>query len=159
SYLDWAQREWTWFAGTGMIAGNDQVLDGLSGSCAPASIPYTYNQGVIRGGLVDLWRATGDGALLDRAERIADAPLAHTVDADGVFIEPACDPTESCSGDGAQFKGIFARNLAYPLAVRPRPAYQAFLLRQSEALWTRARTSADQFASRWSGPFDHADPG
>jgi predicted alpha-1,6-mannanase (GH76 family) len=159
SYLDWAQREWAWFAGTGMIDADDQVLDGLSKACAPASIPYTYNQGVILGGLVDLARATGDDTLLDRAERIADAALVHMVDADGVFIEPACDPSESCSGDGAQFKGIFVRNLAYLMQARPRAAYQAFLLRQSDALWTRARNAADQFASRWSGPFDHADPG
>jgi len=159
SYLDWALREWSWFEGTGLIGDDNQIVDGLSGDCQPEWIPFTYNQGVILGGLVDLWRATGDESLLDTADDIALAALELMTDEDGVFIEPACDPTLTCEGDGVQFKGIFVRNLACLYEVRPHAAFKEFLLRQRDALWTRNRNAANQFGSRWSGPFDKAGPG
>jgi predicted alpha-1,6-mannanase (GH76 family) len=158
SYLDWAQREWAWFQQSGMIRSDHQIVDGLDGeSCDAEGIAYTYNQGVILGGLVELWRATGDEALLETAVAIAKSAIAHQTTPDGIFIEEECDP--NCGGgDGLQFKGIFARNLAYLYEVRPLPELRAFLIRQSDAIWTLSRSASNQFGKRWAGPFDEADP-
>jgi predicted alpha-1,6-mannanase (GH76 family) len=158
SYRDWAEREWAWFQQSGMIRDDHQIMDGLDGdSCEAEGITYTYNQGVILGGLVELWRITGDDALLETAVAIAKAAIAHQTTADGIFIEEECDP-DCGGGDGLQFKGIFARNLALLYEVRPLPEFRAFLIRQSDAIWTHSRSASNQFGKRWAGPFDEADP-
>jgi hypothetical protein len=156
--VDWATREWTWFAQTGMITKDHLVIDGLDlTTCGPGwNATFTYNQGVILGGLVDLWRSTPDAALLDTADQIAHAVLANMTDANGVLVEGAADP--ACGGgDGTMFKGPLVRNVAYLHEARPRPEYQAFLLEQSDSLWKNNRDAANQFGQHWPGPFDCAD--
>jgi len=92
-YLDRAEMAWAWFAASGMINSEGLVNDGLvqnaDGTCANNGAPtYTYNQGVILGGLVELHRATGNTSYLQTAERIAGAVLASPVlTQDGVLTE------------------------------------------------------------------------
>jgi predicted alpha-1,6-mannanase (GH76 family) len=70
AYGTWAKREWAWFQGTGMLTGSHLVIDGLAG-CKPdmSSPTWTYNQGMLIGGLVSLARMTG---------RRAAPPTGHT---------------------------------------------------------------------------------
>src|SRR5690242_19849484 len=67
-YLSHARQECQWFEHTGMINGQHLINDGLqtqSGSCASnGGTTWTYNQGVILGGLTELYHATGDRKLL-----------------------------------------------------------------------------------------------
>jgi predicted alpha-1,6-mannanase (GH76 family) len=160
SYLDWAERTWHWLDGSGMIGSDSLIDDGLDPQCKPVPPQvWTYNQGVILGGLVELSKATGDTSLLDRAERIADAAMSHLVDADGILHEK-CEP--SCGEDGEIFKGIFVRYLAQLDAVRPRAANQDFLQRNADSLWTRSHSTTenphtDLFGLSWAGPFGAAD--
>jgi predicted alpha-1,6-mannanase (GH76 family) len=155
-YLDWAKREWSWFSNNGVIQDSGQIMDGVNGdSCQPGGPAYTYNQGVILGGLVELWRATGDDSVLAAAEKIADGALAHMTNADGVFVEAVCDP--SCDeGDGVQFKGVFTRNLITLYEVLPKDEYRSFLIRQSDSLWNAARSADNELGKYWQGPFDFA---
>ncbi len=157
TYLDWAKREWAWFSTSGMIQESGQVVDGVDGdTCRVTGPAYTYNQGVIVGGLVELWRATGDETALAAAEKIADAALEHMVNDTGVFIEKLCDPM--CGeGDGVQFKGVFARNLAVLYEVKPKDAYRSFFIQQSDALWDYARSTGNELGKYWQGPFDRAE--
>lgn len=61
SYLDWAQREWAWFKQGGMINAQNLVNDGLNRNCENnGRTAWTYNQGVILGGLTDWYKTTGD---------------------------------------------------------------------------------------------------
>ena len=54
SYLYWALREWEWFRQTGMINPQNLVNDGLNRYCRnDGKTTWTYNQGVILGGLTD----------------------------------------------------------------------------------------------------------
>jgi predicted alpha-1,6-mannanase (GH76 family) len=157
SYLDWAQREWNWFAQNGVIQDSGQIMDGVNGDTCQAGGPaYTYNQGVILGGLTELWRATGEQSVLDAAEKIADGALAHMTNADGVFIEAVCDPTCDADGDGVQFKGVFTRNLIALYEALPKEAYRSFLIRQSDALWNDDRSMNNELGLYWQGPFDKA---
>ncbi len=156
SYLDWAIREWTWFRNSGMINGSNLVNDGLNSSCLNnGQTTWTYNQGVILGGLTDLYKVTGDAAYLTQAEAIADAAVATLVDASGVLREP-CEPS-SCGSDGPQFKGIFMRYLAYLYDVDRKASYFDFLFKNAHSIWSNDRNGADQLGLRWSGPFDSAD--
>lgn len=158
SYLESALREWSWFQSTGMINAQGLVNDGLDAECANnGGITWTYNQGVILGGLAGLFQATGDRTHLIRAESIADAALAHLTGADGILADP-CETTGSgCDADQTQFKGIFVRNL-YSLYIETgKPAYRDFILRNARSIWNRARDASGRFGLRWSGPFDIAD--
>jgi predicted alpha-1,6-mannanase (GH76 family) len=165
SYLDWAVREWEWFAASGLIDALGLVNDGLTPACENnRGVTWTYNQGVILGGLVALYEITGDRAYLERAEVIAGAALRYlttpagaSAGPPGVLVEPCELAGSGCDGDQTQFKGIFTRNL-YDLYTRSgRPAYRAFILNNARSIWDNGRNADNQFGLRWTGPFDVAD--
>ncbi len=160
SYLDWAQREWSWFNASGMINGDNLINDGLTQSCQNnGNTTWTYNQGVVLGGLADLYKATGDATLLTKAETIAEAAIASPtlVNSDGILVEP-CE-NSGCGNDGVQFKGIFAKNLYYLLATDKRADYRRFLNKNAASIWKNDRDSTNQFGLHWAGPMDAADGG
>jgi predicted alpha-1,6-mannanase (GH76 family) len=155
SYLEWAQRSWKWFQASGMINRQNLVNDGLNNACQNnQDITWTYNQGVILGGLVDLYQATGNKTLLRQAEAIADATL-HTLAPNGILQEP-CETTD-CGNDGPQFKGIFIRNLHYLYQTLPKPIYRDFIRQNAKAIWEQNRNAQNQLGLKWAGSFDKAD--
>lgn len=166
-YREWALREWEWFHGSGMIGPAGLVNDGLTAACANNGGPtWTYNQGVILGGLSALHAITGDVAYLRQGETIADAALATLTDPPGILAEPAerSGPAVSgpagrpgLNGDQTQFKGIFVRYL-HDFSLRSgKPAYPAFILANADSVLASAGNAAGQYGLRWAGPFDKAD--
>ena len=156
-YLDWANREWKWFAESGMINAEGLVNDGLDASCHNnGRTTWSYNQGVVLGGLAALHKVSSQADLLPAAHRLAHAAIAHLVDAQGVLHDP-CEP--SCGEDGIQFKGIFARNLAQLQGVAPDPSYAEFLRVNANSLWANARTPENRFSVVWSGPAEAGNAG
>jgi predicted alpha-1,6-mannanase (GH76 family) len=153
-YLAWATRAWAWFRDSGMINDDGLVNDGLGDDCRNNGGPtWTYNQGVILGGLVELWRATGDAELLDRARGIADAVTSRLVHAGGVLREPS-EPAIG-NRDADAFKGIFARGLGRLAAVDavgldPSP-YRRFLAANADALADRAGDGRHGYGPSWAG--------
>ncbi|HEX6835607.1 MAG TPA: glycoside hydrolase family 76 protein [Polyangia bacterium] len=155
SYLDWATREWSWFDKSKMINGNDLVNDGLTAGCANnGGTTWTYNQGVIIGGLVDLAAVTNDAGLTARATAIARASTAKLVDGNGVLRE-SCEP--SCGGDGPQFKGILMRHLAELQKSTGDAPLRRFLAANADWIWNADRNGQNQLGLSWRGPFDSAD--
>lgn len=150
AYLGWAQREWTWFAASGMINPDHLVNDGLDATCHNNHrTTWTYNQGVILGGLSMLSKQAGDPKPLETAQSIALSAIARLTDLDGVLHDP-CEPAR-CGNDAPQFKGIFSRNLAVLNAAAPVPGFRAFLRRNAESIW-RNRDADGRFGLVWSGP-------
>lgn len=149
THRNWASKEWSWFLGSGMINAQHLVNDGLTAACTNNGQPtYTYNQGVLLGGAVSLAKLQGDPGILAQAATIATAAITRLTDANGVLHE-VCEP--QC-GDGAQFKGIFVRNLQALQAAAPSPAYRSFL--RTNALSVQAKDSLNgQMGLVWSGPF------
>ncbi|HEY8078608.1 MAG TPA: glycoside hydrolase family 76 protein [Labilithrix sp.] len=154
SFLEWATKEWTWFLASGMINGKNLINDGLASCKNNNGQTWTYNQGVVLGGLVELAKATGDKSVLTTARAIANATMDKLVDELGVLHEP-CEP--SCGGDGSQFKGIFMRNLGELTAAAPDPKDRPFLAKSADYAWNTSRNGSDQIGLVWSGPFDSAD--
>jgi predicted alpha-1,6-mannanase (GH76 family) len=156
-YRSWALREWQWFRHTGMINQDGLINDGLTPACENNhSTTWTYNQGVVLGGLVDLAALTHNPELLTQAQSIADAALHHLTDADSILH----DPTEPhCSGDTVQFKGILMRNLLRLHRASPDARYSAFFRANANSIWNRARTRDDQFSCAWSGPAEPRSAG
>ncbi|HEV2323604.1 MAG TPA: glycoside hydrolase family 76 protein [Terracidiphilus sp.] len=161
-YLAWAQKEWAWFKASGMINSQNLVNDGLD-STNPAACTnngkttWTYNQGVILGGLVELYRADKDPTLLPEAEAIAGAAVSH-LSVNGILAEPG----NLTGGDGPQFKGIFMRNLmelyqALPGTSSQAGQYRSFAEANAQSVWTNDRNAGNQLGAIWQGPFDSAD--
>ena len=164
-FLDWALREWDWFNASGMIGPSGLVNDGLTADCQNNGQPcYTYNQGVVLGGLSALYEITSDQAYLRAGEAIADAAIHNLVSppsssVPGILVDPGDESmaTARSRGDGSQFKGIFIRNLHDFARHTDGTGYREFILRNADSLWDNSRNSKDQFGLRWTGPFDVAD--
>jgi len=156
-YFDWAIREWNWFKNTGLINPQNLINDGLNKNCGNnGATTWTYNQGVILGGLTDLYKTTGDTNYLAQATAIADAVIATLVDAHGVLQEP-CKDGNCHGGDVPQFKGIFIRYLAYLYDETHQAAYLDFLQKNAQAVWANDRDADNHLGLKWDGPFDVAD--
>jgi predicted alpha-1,6-mannanase (GH76 family) len=158
NYLSWAQRTWDWFAASGLINPDNLVNDGLTAACQNnGETTWTYNQGVILGGLSALFQITGDRDYLTRAEAIATATLGQLTAA-GILAEPCESAGPACNEDQAQFKGIFVRYLydfwlqgRSLLATDQQPDYRAFILANAAAIWSH-RNPSGQFGLRWAAP-------
>jgi len=157
SYLNWAKQEWNWFAKSGLINAHNLINDGLNNECQNNNGPtWTYNQGVILGGLVDMYKLTQDTNYLKRAEAIADAALCTLVDSNGILHEPNEQAGDN-NPDRPQFKGIFMRNLAYLYETDKKATYKQFIAKNVESIIHNNSNNAFQFGLKWSGPFDSAD--
>jgi predicted alpha-1,6-mannanase (GH76 family) len=163
SYLTWALRTWQWFSSHGLIGADGLVNDGLTATCENnGGTTWTYNQGVILGGLGALFEITGDHAYLAQGESIAGAVLSKlttpaSATTPGILTEPCEAGAQGCNGDQVQFKGIFVRYL-YDFWLRSRqPAYREFILANARSLWAGNKNVNDEFGLRWTGPFDRAD--
>ncbi|HKR26199.1 MAG TPA: glycoside hydrolase family 76 protein [Acidobacteriaceae bacterium] len=161
-YLGWAQKEWAWFKASGMINAENLINDGLNSTNPSACTnngrtTWTYNQGVILGGLVELHRADPDATLIPEAEAIAGAAMSR-LSVNGILTEPG----KLSGGDGPQFKGIFLRNLmelyqAIAGTSAQAAQYRTFADANAQSIWSSDRNSANQLGGLWQGPFDSAD--
>jgi predicted alpha-1,6-mannanase (GH76 family) len=157
-YLNIAKNEWTWFRNSGMINAQNNINDGLNinadGSCTNnAANAWSYNQGVVLGGLVQLAKATGDASYLDEAHTLAAAAISLLSDSNGIIHDKGCEP--NCGGDGNQFKGIFIRNLGYLHQASPRDQYKTTILNNADSIWASDRDqTTNKLGVVWSGPYD-----
>lgn len=157
SYLDWAQKTWDWFAASGLINAQGLINDGLNKQGQNNGGPtWTYNQGVVLGGLVEMSEITHKTSYVDQARRIADAAIHNLTSTDGILVEP-CELRGDCGGDGSQFKGIFVRYLGQLYGRTRARTYRDFLHLNADTVWNKDRNAADQFGLRWAGPFDKPD--
>ena len=156
-YRSWAEKEWRWLKASGMINSRNMINDGLNAANPAActnnnGTTWTYNQGVILGGLVELSKADRDPALLSEAQAIAQATMTSLVTTAGVLREP---PGEG--PDLPQFKGIFMRNLVRLNRAAPRAEYKAFADTNADSIWRNNQGANHQFGEHWEGPFDSGD--
>ena len=117
-----------------MINSQNLVNDGLDDDCANNHRrTWTYNQGVLIGGLTELYASTGETNYLAEAETLAAAALANLVDDHGILREPR-EPPVIRGEDVPQFKGIFIHHLATLYDVTGNPVYRDFIVRNAPEL-------------------------
>ncbi|EFX05597.1 glycoside hydrolase, family 76 [Grosmannia clavigera kw1407] len=162
-YRDIAVGQWAWFRHSGMINAQGTVNDGLviheNGSCSNnGATVWSYNQGVVLGGLVELHRALGgaDLSLLPAAVAIARAGI-DALSANGILHESCESGGGDCGSDGPTFKGVFLRNLHYlsqaGLSSRDRDYFRAYILQNADSIWLNDRdTTTNELGLVWSGP-------
>jgi len=140
-----------------MINAEHLINDGLDKDCHNnKQETWSYNQGVILGGLVELSKAKSNSSYLDIARKIADAATHSThLNPNGILKE-SCEAGD-CGGDGPSFKGIFVRNLGeLDRALQGRP-YLAYLKRNADSAIKSDKNTLNQYGVHFSGPFDKAD--
>nr|WSX78840.1 glycoside hydrolase family 76 protein [Streptomyces sp. NBC_00899] len=157
TYLARAQAEWNWFKASGMINGDHMVNDGLTSSCANnGQTTWTYNQGVVLGGLTELYRATGDAGLLTTARGLADASTVRLASG-GVLREPG--EGDSCTGDGPTFKGAYVRGLGKLNSQLSDHPYGGVLTTWADSAYAHDRNALDQYGPHWAGGSGSSDYG
>jgi predicted alpha-1,6-mannanase (GH76 family) len=152
-YAAWAGKEWEWFLKSGMINRDHLINDGLTkdGSCRNnGQTTWTYNQGVILSGLLELYQGNQDPSLARAAQEIAMAAIHRLSDADGI-LHDRCEP--NCGGDAIQFKGIFMRNLMAVNNAFPDDRYVQFARANADSIWSQDQGPDHEFGLVWSGPF------
>jgi len=177
-YLEWSKREWSWFQHSGMINAAGIINDGLTPHCRNnGGFVWSYNQGVILGGLCNLWLLERDVSYLLWARDITLAALRNLTVSD-VLTDP-CPGDCTGSADLPQFKGVFLRNTMYvydaiQLYLRdPDPPHAKELRALNTALAGFAADNAQAICSHncvrssatdrtylgfyWAGPFERCD--
>jgi predicted alpha-1,6-mannanase (GH76 family) len=158
-YLDWAEQEWAWFDASGLINSEWLINDGLNAEGQNnGENTWTYNQGVILGGLVAMYEITGDSDYLTVAENIANAALEYltvsaTVDGTTVSVLNELTVTNADDPNQTQFKGIFMRYLYTLYQYVPNASYEQFILNNAASIYTND-VSDGQFGFLWQGPED-----
>lgn len=152
NYLSIAKQQWAWFKGSGMINSGNTINDGLDQSSCKnnAGNVWSYNQGVILGGLSELSKATGDGSYASTATTIANAAISAL--APNGILQDTCDHNNSCGGDGSQFKGVFTRNLQVLQKSNPQSSWPTFLDNNANSIWNNDR-QGNSLSVAWAGPF------
>ncbi|KAI0998609.1 hypothetical protein K3495_g9587 [Podosphaera aphanis] len=156
-YLEEAMKAFTWFRDSGLINEQNLINNALDlKTCTnDGNYVFSYNQGIILSGLVELTWATNDNQYADLAHTLASAAIGAMTDSEGILHEP-CE-TGWCNSDMEQFKGIFSRNLHFlynrdPTIPEDKAIlYKDFLQRNANSIWVENRAD-NRLGLVWSGP-------
>lgn len=149
-----AEQIWQWLNNSGMIDNNTNLInDGLSSTCHNnGGTTWTYNQGVILGGLASLYSSTRDERYMNEATRLADATITRLVTSGGILNEPSIGDRDQQS-----FKGIFTTHLLRltetpGLATEKRTQYTNFLQSNAATMLAKDKLPDGRFGATWQGP-------
>ena len=140
SALHWATTIWEWMLRSNLLDLNGNIQDGIrtiKGEETISKNVWTYNQGVVLTGLVNLYKIIGSESYLKSAEAIAEATLNHMTNDDLILVEILCEPN-NCNADAKQFKGVFMRHLMFLNSHNPKKEYKNFILKNTEAIWEKS---------------------
>ncbi len=156
SYRDWALRESDWFVNrSGLINAQSLINDGLNSNCGNnGQATWSYNQGVILGGMAEMFRLTGDRGYLATGERVAESAMTRMVHPNGTFRDVCDSWGGGCTGDAVIFKGMFTQGLArlYNADRANKPQYFDFLKVSADGLWNNSRNAQNGLGVNWGGP-------
>ena len=141
----------------------------------------TYNEGLLIGALVEMYKMSKDQGKLDLAYNLAAGARKYLTKDD--ILTEYCDPDNSCRDDldAKMFKGIFMRNLRYLLDVSNSTVfdeYYAWIVLNAEYAFNKSVClkpvdscnlvfldgpsnkphAGPVFGTNWRGPFDAGRP-
>jgi len=117
TYKNYAIDTWNWLNSSKLIPSNNLVVDHYNiinkTVCGDlVKWTFTYTNGVILSGLIDLYQLTNDTAYSVKAGRIARVAMSRFAP-NGYINDDFSGNPKSLAEDGFLFKGIFTQNLAY----------------------------------------------
>ncbi|MGH3490877.1 MAG: glycoside hydrolase family 76 protein, partial [Actinopolymorphaceae bacterium] len=125
-YLDWSIRMYEWVR-TNMLAPNGLYWDHVDLAGNIEKTQWSYNQGVMIGAGVLLYRATRERKYLAQARNAAAKALAFLAEDERYFSQPA------------RFHAIFFANLLQLWAIEPSPAYHEAMRWYADQSYARFR--------------------
>jgi len=129
-----------------------QVTDHIEPDGTKVFWRFSYNEGLMVGASVELYRATGEAEYLQNAHRFASFILGNETKS-SQFGSVLHDGTASqCGGDCHMFKGPAYRYLLLLHEVSPRATYASLLSASANAIWSLARSEEGLFGVDWTGP-------
>ncbi len=140
SALDWATSIWEWMIASQLLNSDGNIQDGVRFKNGEESINenvWTYNQGVVLTGLVNLHRITKEGHYLQNAHALARATIKNMTDSRSILVEKRCEP-DNCRADAKQFKGVFMRHLMYLHQQDPKNSYRRFIKKNAASIWHKS---------------------
>nr|KAJ3422239.1 hydrolase 76 protein [Polyrhizophydium stewartii] len=135
TYLTEADKIYAWLKGTQIITPTYHVYDGMSiTKCQRHGLEYSYNAGILIGGMAWMYKATGNTNYITEAGKLLDTAL--TTFATGPVITDLCEgATDMCTvGDATSKppaanqvppKGTMIRGLTYLYMFTPDAAQKA----------------------------------
>ena len=129
SYLTWAQTMYKW-AQDCMLAPNGLYWDHIDLAGNVEKTQWSYNQGVMLGAGVLLFKATGNRQYLADAKSVATASLAFY------------STQEMLAKQGAAFNSIWFKNLLILDSVAPDPRYRQAMQAYADYNWNTTRDPA-----------------
>jgi predicted alpha-1,6-mannanase (GH76 family) len=139
SYLTWAQRMYDW-AQNCFLAPNGLYWDHIDLAGNIEKTQWSYNQGVMLGAGVLLFKATGNRQYLDDAKAVANASLAFYGTDDRLWQQPT------------RFNSIWFKNLLILDSVSPDARYKATMQAYADRAWNEARDPATGLYHFVDGP-------
>lgn len=125
-YLDWAKRMVAWTDGC-MLAPNGLYWDNIKLDGSIDKTQWSYNQGMMIGAKVLLYRATGDSGYLRQAQDVARAALKYYGGAGRYYTQPA------------RFNAIFFKNLLLLNEEAANPSYRKAMQNYADEVWRNVR--------------------
>jgi len=112
TYKDDAINAWKWLEGSGLVRDDNIILDHYAiknkNQCGDrVDWTFTYTNGVIFSGLVDLYKLTRDQSYLDKAGSIAKAAISRFANTGVIKDDYSNNDPSTLAEDGFLFKGAF----------------------------------------------------
>jgi predicted alpha-1,6-mannanase (GH76 family) len=137
--LTWAKKIYGWLKNRLVDPATGLVWDGINregNGRIDKHWKFTYNQGLLIGAALELYKTTGEPSYLNDAIKTADYMI------NDIGLSPGGVLKDEGKGDAGLFKGIFVRYLALLLQEAGLPAakrstYQQFLKLNAETLYRK----------------------
>ena len=126
SYLEWAKRMVSWVDGC-LKAPNGLYWDNIKLDGSIDKTQWSYNQGMMLGAKVRLYRASGEKHYLKEAQKLAKTALGYYGGAGRYYTQPA------------RFNAIFFKNLLLLEREAHDPAYRKAMQAYADEVWRSAR--------------------
>jgi mannan endo-1,6-alpha-mannosidase len=129
TYVEWAEKSYTWARDIGLISEDYHIYDGTDDStnCSDVNhIQWTSNNGIMLEGAALLYNVTnGNQTWKDVAAGFWNASsIFMNGDSDNILTEIACESNGKCTTDERAYKGLAARSYARAALVAPFLASQ-----------------------------------
>jgi predicted alpha-1,6-mannanase (GH76 family) len=154
TYLAFAEQVYSFWYANMVSPSAFQVCDHINTDGTKVWWKFTYNEGLMVGAGVELYKSTGDTNYLVNANNIAHFMVTQEVRPSAYGSVLYDGSNSGCGGDCHQFKGPAYRYLSLLYGQdSSRTEYRTVLKACADSLWNLARdTNSTVFAINWLGP-------